>query len=105
MKDVQKYIILLVVLAVCATAFGLFRDIYLATEYGANGAPRVVKETWQVVSVIFVVLTNIGAALWINHLARGRNINKLIWSVFGLFFGLMAVVIFYVASIYEEIKT
>ncbi len=105
MKNVQKYIILLVALSICATLFGLFRDIYLATEYGANGPPIFIKETWKSISIIFVVLSNLGAALWINHVAKERDVNRLIWSVFGLLFGLVAVGIFYAASIYEEIKT
>ncbi|NQY26337.1 MAG: hypothetical protein HRT92_04080 [Piscirickettsiaceae bacterium] len=102
MKDIQKYIWLLVVLALIAAVFPFLRDIYLARTYGASELPTVVKENWQAISVLVIGLQNVAAALWLRYLAKKHELGQLVWVAFGLLFGLIAVGLFYLARMNER---
>jgi len=65
-----------------------------------------------IVQLIITLLLSIGIGFLIfNHfdrlfwLASKDNINKLVWVVFGLFFGLIAVVLYYLIRINGKIET
>ena len=89
-KEIQKYILLLLVLAVVAKVFPLLRDIYLAQTYGASDLPLQIKKNWEFYSLSFVALQNIASALWLRYLALKNELNTLVWGLFGLVFGLIA---------------
>ena len=105
MKDIQKYLWLLVVLALFAVIFPFLRDLYLAKSYGASELPVAVKEYWQVVSVLVVGLQNLGAALWLKYLTKKHQTGQLAWVIFGLLFGLIAVGLYYLIRINDRHET
>jgi hypothetical protein len=49
------------------------------------------------------ILGNIVVAFWLNSEAKRLNRNRLIWTIFPLFFGLSAAFLFYLIEIYNEI--
>ncbi len=105
MKGINKFIWLAIVLAAIASVIPFLRDIYLASTYGATGVPYSVKEQWESVSVILLVLQNIASALWLRYLASNDKNSVLTWSVFGLSFGLISVAIYYMVRMNERIET
>lgn len=105
MKEIQKYIWLLLVMAVIAKTFPFIKDIYLSQTYGTSEAPSLVKRTLEIFSFGLVAMQNIASSLWLRHLAIKNKLSIALWSIFGLFFGLIAVAIFYIAKINERQET
>ena len=105
MKDIEKYVWLLIVLAIVSAVFPLFRDIYLASIYGANDVPISVKGNWQSLSILFVGLPKLGAALWLNYIAKKHGASPVLWAGFGLFFGIMAIGLYYLVRIDDRKET
>jgi hypothetical protein len=105
MKDIRKFVWLLVVLALIAAVFPFLRDLYLARSYGAADLPISVKENWAAVSYLVVGLQNVGAAIWLRHVAKKHDSGQLAWVAFGLLFGLIAVGLYYLVRISECQKT
>ena len=105
MQGVIKFIWLAIFLAIIATVFPLIRDVYLANQYGVTEIPYHIEKQWQSMSYLFVALKNVAASCWLFWLASKNNVNKLAWSIFGLFFGLIAVAIFYLVRINAKLET
>ena len=105
MKDIEKYVWLLAVLAIVSAVFPLFRDLYLASTYGANDIPNTVKGNWQSLSILFVGSHNFGAALWLNYIAKKHGASRVAWAALGLFFGIIAIGLYYVVRIDDRKET
>ena len=105
MKGVSKFIWLAIILASIATAFPFFRDVYLANQYGVTEIPHYISKQWQSLSYIFVILKNVAAASWLFWLASKDNVSKLVWVLFGLFFGLIAVALYYLVRLNSKDET
>ena len=56
-------------------------------------------------SQILEYLVNFILGLWLFKASKSNNKQPLIWFILAIFFGLSAVLLFYVHSMYEEIKT
>lgn len=104
MQEVQKYIVLMVLLGIIAYLFPLFRDFYLVSLYGGN-IPYLEERSWELFTFIVIALQNVVAGIWLWALARKDELNKLVWAVFGLVFGLIAVGIFYLVRLNEKLET
>lgn len=104
MQEVQKYIVLLLVLSVIAYLFPFFRDIYLMNRFGGE-IPYFDKKKWELWTSIIVALQNVGAAVWLWVLAKTNGLSRMVWSLFGLAFGLIAVGIFYLVRLNEKRET
>jgi uncharacterized BrkB/YihY/UPF0761 family membrane protein len=96
----EKLILLLVFLLLLGRFGGLARDLYVARTYGSP-TPEYVKYYAEQVSVIFGVLVNIGAAIWLYIEAKSVELKAWVWSVLGFFFGVMGIIMFYVIQIYS----
>lgn len=105
MQEVGKFIWLAIFLAVVAIIFPLLRDVYLANQYGSTEIPHTIMKQWEFISYLFVALQNVAAASWLFWLASKNKVSKLTWSLFGLFFGLMAVALYYLIRINGKIET
>ena len=105
MQGVANFIWLAIILAIIALIFPIIRDTYLANQYGVTEIPYQVTKQWEFISYVFIALKNIAAASWLFWLASKDNINKLAWVVFGLFFGLIAVALYYLVRINGKIET
>jgi hypothetical protein len=49
-------------------------------------------------------LLNIVLSIWVYREAKKQNEKPIIWAVFSLFFGLIAVVLFYLFFVIKELK-
>ena len=99
MKDIQKFVWLLVAFALMAAVFPFLRDVYLARTYGSQELLPDVRASWEFVSYAVIGLQNVGAALWLSHEAKKNSVGQVAWAAFGLLFGLIAVGIFYLVRL------
>jgi hypothetical protein len=104
MKRYHTLALLLVGLVVLSWAAPFVLDIYLARTYGpADSIPPDVKGSWALVKLAALYLVHFGAAYWLQAEAAVLGLSRWIWGAFGLAFGLLAVVIFYLLAIYQGV--
>ena len=104
MKKYEKFVLLLVALLVLSKVTPLVRDLYLARTYPPDLIPYHVSETWRSISMLMVALVNIGAAAWLMTESARQAANRWIWGLFGLLFGLIGVIVFYVVLIFRTVE-
>ncbi len=105
MKRYEKYVLLLAALLILSRITPLVRDIYLARAYGPpEMIPYMIAETWRSISILMVALVNAGAAVWLIAESARQDANRWIWGLFGLLFGLIGVIVFYVVLIYRTVR-
>ena len=103
MKRYHTLALLLVGLLVLSWVAPFLIDIYLARTYGpAESIPPDVKGSWTVVKFVALYLVHFGAAYWLQAEAATLALSRWIWAAFGLAFGLLAVVVFYLLTIYHS---
>ena len=102
MKRYEKFVLLLAALLILSKITSLVGDIYLARTYGPSELiPYHIEETWRSISILMIALVNAGAAVWLIAESARQTANRWIWGLFGLLFGLIGVIVFYVVLIYR----
>ena len=96
MKKYEKLAVALIALLLFTHIAAFARDIYLAQAYGASGPPLSVQKQWEFVSLLLARLVNIGAAVWLFIDAKREKFAHWVWAAFGLVFGLLGLVVYYV---------
>ena len=99
----QEKLILLVVTLLVLTRIGdIAREMLIAMVYGASGPTPVDKHLWVAASNVWNGLVNVGAAVWLFVEARTAALKSWVWSLFGLCFGILGVVLFYLVLLYTK---
>jgi len=96
MKRYEKWVLALIALLLLSRVGGVVRDMYLSSVYGSAGPPPNVYAQWKLASQWLSHLVNIGAGLWLFLAARKEKLAQWVWGLFGLFFGLLGVVVYFV---------
>ena len=106
MKGIEKVAIVLIILTVITVIFSYFSNVFVARIYGPDFLTYMNLQTRIASGIIFFfgVLVHIGVAIWLFILARRHQAQPWIWCLFGLFFGLIAAILFYLIRIYESLK-
>ena len=105
MKRYEKFALLLIVFLIVSRIVPFVGDIYVARTYGPPDlVPFQVLKTWESISILLVALVHIGAAIWMISEAKIENLNRWIWGLFGLTFGLIGLVIFYLVLLYQQLQ-
>ena len=103
MKKYEKLILLILGLFLLSRISILFRDLFVAYYFDTGELTIVEKKNLEAVTFIITSLVNIGCGVWL-FIESGRNeLNKWIWSIFGLLFGLIGIAIYYLVAIYIEL--
>lgn len=104
MKQIEKFLIIIMILTIISIAGTYFFNISLARFYGATEYGKMVLFNKGVASIFlgFKFLVNICIAVWLFVTARE---NKWAWLVLGFFFGLLAAIFFYLLRIYELLQS
>ncbi len=106
MKRYEKFVLLLVALLILSKITPLARDLYLARTYGGPDLiPYYISETWRSISMLMAALVNVGAAIWLMAESARQAANRWIWGLFGLLFGLIGVIVFYVVLIFRTVQS
>jgi hypothetical protein len=102
MTRYDKLALSLVALLVASHVGAFVRDIYLAQTYGPVSLPPDVQERWDLLSAVIARLVNIGAAVWLYFEAARSRLTAWVWAVFGLCFGLLGLVVYYLLLPYAS---
>ena len=107
MKQIEKFLIVIMVLTVISIAGMFSSNILLAKFYGAAeyGQMALFNKLVGSVSLFFKILVNICIAIWLTINARKYKAQPGAWFVFGIFFGIMAAVLFYLIRIHDLLKS
>lgn len=105
MKSVEKLILIVIGFLILSRVGVLLSDIYYAYSVGA-AEPTVQQNLFSKnISLVIQAIINLGSSVWLYVESGKAEMKKWVWSLFGLFFGLMAVAIFYLSGIYNHIKS
>ncbi|MDF1822523.1 MAG: hypothetical protein P1U64_13150 [Alcanivoracaceae bacterium] len=104
MENSNKFIWLLIALAALSTiALGSEPLYYYLVETAGSTVPKTTQAAWKMWQVAVGSVSNVACALWLWYEARRANLSVAMWALFGLVFGLFAVLIFYMKAIYEQL--
>lgn len=107
MERLQKMLVFILVLCVVSVILSFSSNTLLARLYGPTEYAQITlfRKIVAVVPFIFQLLVNICVAIWLFSEARKEKAAPWAWVVFGVFFGLMAAVLFYLVRIYTSLKS
>ena len=103
MKSIEKVAIILIILAVVTIFFSTFSNFFIIHIFSSHYITYINMQT-RILSGIFLIfgmLVRIGVAIWLFSLAKRHQAQPWIWCLFGLVFGLIAAILFYLIRIYE----
>jgi uncharacterized protein YqgC (DUF456 family) len=104
MKQIEKFLIVIMILTIISIAGTYLSNILLVKLYGATEYGQMLLFNKLVASIflVFKFLVNICIAIWLFITAREY---KWAWLVLGVFFGLLAAIFFYLLRIYDLLQT
>jgi high-affinity Fe2+/Pb2+ permease len=81
-------------------------QFWVSRLYGPGEYSHFVKSITAIASVhvILCALLNIGVGVWLFVLAQKYNATPWLWLVYGLFFGVIAAVLFYLVRIHDALN-
>ena len=104
MKQVEKLILVVIAFLIFSRVGIFLKDIFYAYSVGAGEPTLQQTVLFKNISFILVSVVNIGSSIWLYFESRKAELKTWVWTLFGLFFGLMAVAIFYLSGIYNKIE-
>jgi hypothetical protein len=104
MKNIEKYVLIIIVLSLIGTVIPIARDLYITTNISNVVLTENDKAIWTLWRVGLAALVNVGSAIWLFSESRKNSSSSLIWSFFGLTFGLFAVGLFYLVCINNKLS-
>ena len=104
MKNTEKYILIIIALSLISTFIPIARDLYITTNISSVVLTENDKAWWTLWRVGLSALVNVGSAIWLYAESRKNRYSSLVWSLFGLTFGLFAVGLFYLVSINNKLS-
>jgi len=105
MKNIEKILIVVVLLSIIVTVFSFFSHRFIATLWGPKFASQISLST-NLLSFMKMLIMNtvrIVIGIWLFMLARKEQEQKWLWLIFGVSFGLIAVILFYLIKINTRI--
>jgi len=103
MKQIEKFLIVIMILTIISISVTYFSNILLVKLYGYSMYAEMSLFSKLIASIrlVFKFLVHICIAIWLFITARE---NKWAWLVLGVFFGLVAAIFFYLLRIYEMLR-
>jgi len=104
MKSIEKLILVAISFLALSKIAAILNQAYFVFFTGEQGPTILQKVLSQQIYFILYSIVNVGSSIWLFVESRKAEMKVCIWTLFGLFFGLMAVVIFYLSGIYNQLK-
>ena len=104
----ERYAIYIWLLVFAGLATGLtpyLGDLLLAQNYGVNRIPSFELAKFKAYASSIGFVENVVSAIWLMKVANRNNSLRLVWSLFGLVYGLWAIAIYYLIAIYEQLTS
>lgn len=104
---VDKIAILIIIAFIINLLFSTVATPFLTAFFSAGDYAqyRLGVSTATIITLIFQYLLNIIIAIWTFREARRQNERPWIWAAFSLFFGLIAVIAFYLMLVIRELRS
>lgn len=99
MRSTEKYILIIITLSLISTVVPVAREFYIFTNISSVVLTENDKAWWTLWRVGLSALVNVGSAIWLFSESRKNSYNTVVWTLFGLTFGLFAVGLFYLVRI------
>ena len=107
MKKIELLAIVIVVLALVSSFTSIIYQCVIIRLIPVEeiGKITMAQSAFIAIAKIIRSLVEIGIGVWLFVVARKeKNTMPWLWGLFGFFFGLIAVVLFYAVKIYESIN-
>ncbi|PCI66167.1 MAG: hypothetical protein COB38_10400 [Gammaproteobacteria bacterium] len=98
MNKYEKLILLLIGVVLLGRLGILLIDIYVVNSYSLQAIPVHIRH----LSLILSGSVNIGSCIWIFIEANKLNLKPWVWSLLGLFFGVIGLVLFYLIQVFTK---
>jgi hypothetical protein len=104
--NIRHIAVPLIILFVIQTFFSSGISHYILTMYGQRyyAEYKLQNEMIYIISTVISAVVNILLAFWIYRRAKDEGKEPLTWSVLTLFFGLLAVILFYLDITYSHLR-
>jgi hypothetical protein len=104
MKNIEKAIIIcIVLLALSRLPIMIFAMIFPFLGF-STANQHVVSATVSILVYAFPVIIHIGVGIWLFNLARQEKATPWIWLLFGIFFGPLTIVLFFLWKAFNSAK-
>ena len=106
MRNVEKLAIVVILLMVIGKLSMPLYSFVIGKLYGAEmlGQITILGYFMRLTFMILASAVQIGVCVWLFKVAKQEgNATPWVWTLFGLCFGLIAVVLFYAVKIYEQL--
>ena len=104
MKKLERLALLLITLLILTNFLSLFGSALIARLYGpafVNTSNAYLKLTVSVRSLLSIIV-NLAVGIWLFIQARQSKSTPWIWLLFGMVYGLIAAVLFFLLRFYES---
>lgn len=107
MKKIEKLALIVLVLMILSMVASPLTLILMNRLYGPTVQVQysVLTRTMASMTILCRYLVNIGVGIWLFVLARLEKATPLLWLLFGLTFGLIAAVLFFLIKTYEAVRS
>jgi len=106
MKRIEKFLVIILILTLISLVVSFFSSALLVRIYDAEYVQMSLFHKFiATIPLIFKVLVYIWVGIWLFVAAREHKAQPWLWLVFGLFFGLIAAVLFYLTHIYDMVRS
>ena len=106
MEKIEKFLVVIMILTVISIVSQYFSNFLLIKLYGPElvGKINVFSRLIAYTMAFFRSLVHICVAVWLFAMARENKKQPWAWFVFGFFFGLMAVILFYLTQVCDMVR-
>ena len=106
MKTFEKFVFILIILFIINLIFGNILGAFIERLFsGSREGILRLHYNFLMTSPLFIsYLVNLAMGCWLFVDARNRHRNKWVWAFFGLLFGVLAVIIYLLFVLTEEIR-
>ena len=107
MERIEIFLVVIVILMIIALAGEILSNFLLIRIVGPKAVGQITLFNKGVVLVILTSksLVCLCVAFWLYSIAKQYGSNRWGWFIFGLFFGVLALVVFYLVRIHDMIET
>ena len=104
MKKLEWLAIVVIVLLISSKFLSFFGTSLISRLYGPEYAGVLTTNIKLIVTIrsLISIMVNLAIGIWLFIQARQSNNVPWIWLLFGLIYGLIAAVLFYILRIYES---
>jgi hypothetical protein len=103
MRQTELMLRIVLLISIVVGVFAPFGSIHIAKLISNSDITQMSYN--QIILVLLRYLGHAGVAVWLYVLAKQYGAYRRLWALFGLFFGVYAVIVFYLVRIHDMIES